>query len=143
MNQPTEAIECFFRAFERSSDSGDMPALIPQFADTFMAAGPQGAQCVRNADFAVALPKRKQLFDHLGCKSTILVSLDQIRLDARFVMARTRWRMTFASGDDPSQDVLADSVYIVDTGGDALKIVFYLANQDIMEVLRNRGILPD
>lgn len=141
MDQSTEAIERFFHVFERSSDSGDMPALIPQFADTFMVAGPQGTQCIRAADFALALPKRKQLFDSLGCKSTTLVSLEQSRLDARFVMARTRWRMAFARVEGQSKDVLADSVFIVDSGGDALKIVFYLANQDIMEVLRNHGIL--
>ena len=40
-----------------------------------------------------------------------------------------------------TEDVLAESVYIVDTHGDEPKIVFYLANQDLMEVLRERGIL--
>src|ERR1700757_4606158 len=131
MQPPSEAIERFFRAFERSSDSGDIPALLPQFADTFMAGGPQGAQCIRSADFAVALPKRKQFFDSLGCQSTALLSLEENRLDARFVMAKTRWRMTFARGDE-MKDVLADSIFIVDTAVEGFQIVFYLANQDHM-----------
>ena len=99
MQPSNDAIETFFREFEQRSDRGDIPALLPQFADTFMAAGPQGAQCIRSADFALALPKRKQFFDSLGCRSTALVSLDYNRLDVRYVLAKTRWRMTFAHED--------------------------------------------
>ena len=56
-------------------------------------------------------------------------------------MARTQWLMTFIrNGAEPKQ-VLVDSTYIVDTAGDAFKIVFYLAHQDIMAILKERGIL--
>jgi hypothetical protein len=142
MQPSNDAIETFFREFEKRSDSGDIPALLPLFADTFMAAGPQGAQCVRAADFAVVLPKRKQFFDSLGCRSTALVSLEHNRFDARYVVAQTRWRMTFAREGVEWKDVVADSVYIVDTGADAYKIVFYLSHRDIMTVLKEHGILP-
>jgi hypothetical protein len=36
--------------------------------------------------------------------------------------------------------VLADSTFIVDTAADEFKIVLYLANQDIVQVLKDRGI---
>ena len=143
MQTSTDAIETFFREFEQRSDSGDIPALLPLFADAFMAAGPQGAKCVRAADFAVALPKRKQFFDSLGCRSTSLVSLEQNPLDARYVVAKTRWRMTFDQGDGETREALADSTYIVDTSGDSIKILFYLAHQDHMTMLREQGILSD
>ncbi len=142
MQPSNDAIETFFREFEQRSDRGDIPALLPQFADTFMAAGPQGAQCIRSADFALALPKRKQFFDSLGCRSTALVSLEHNRLDVRYVLAKTRWRMTFAHEDGELKEVLADSAYIVDTGTDTFKIVFYLAHQDIVQTLKDRGIAP-
>ena len=83
------------------------------------------------------------MFDRLGCQSTALVSLEEKPLDARYVMASTRWRMTFARNGAKSEDVLVDSIYIVDTGGEAFKIVFYLASQDLMQILRQRGITPD
>jgi len=143
MQPSNDPIETFFREFEQRSDSGDIPALLPQFADTFMAAGPQGAQCICAADFAMALPKRKQFFDSLGCRSTSLVSLDHDRLDARYVVAKTRWRMTFAREAGELKDVVADSTYIVDTGADAYKIVFYLSHRDLMTVLKDHGILPE
>jgi len=141
MQPSSDAIERFFRAFERSSDSGDVPALIPQFADTFMAAGPQGTQCIRSADFALALPRRKQFFDSLGCRSTELLSLQESRLDARFVLAKTQWRMTFAGKQGEWKEVVADSLYIVDTSVEEFKIVFYLAHKDHITLLREAGIL--
>lgn len=135
------SIEPFFRAFESKNNAGNMTDLAALFADTFMAAGPQGTQAVRASDFALALPKRKQLFDKLGCRSTALVSVHETPLDTRFVMAGTRWRMTFVRDPEQAQDVIVDSVFIVDKGTDPFKIVFYLANQDVMEILKRRGIM--
>lgn len=143
MQQSTDTLERFFRAFESNASSNDISAQVAHFADVFMAASPQGSQAVHASDFAVALPRRKQLFDRLGCKSTALVSLEERPLDARYVMASTRWHMTFAPNESKTEDVLVDSIYIVDTGGEAFKIVFYLAAQDLMQILKQRGITPD
>jgi len=142
MQQPSEAIERFFRIFESNASSDNVDAVVSQFADVFMAANPQGAQAVRSSDFALALPRKKQYFDSLGCNSTQLVSLRQKRLDARYVMASTQWKMTFQRPETEPRDVVVDSVFIVDTGGDAEKIVFYLANHDLMLILKERGIAP-
>ena len=142
MQQSMDAIEQFFRTFESDASSNNTAAQVSHFADVFMAASPAGAQAVRVSDFAMALPKKKQLFDQLGCRSTVLSSLRQARLDARYVIANTQWRMTFAQNEHEPQDVTADSVYIVDTGTDPFKIVFYLASQDLLQVLKERGIVP-
>jgi hypothetical protein len=142
MEQPRTAIERLFETFESNNSTGDIPTIVSQFADPFMAAGPNGSTCVRAADFALALPKRKQLFESLGSKSTTLVSLDESPLDARYVLAKTRWQMNFDSNQRGKQQVIADSVYILDTSGEMPKIILYLANQDIMAVLKDRGILP-
>jgi hypothetical protein len=142
MNTREQGVEQFFHAFERSSDAGDIPMLLTQFAETFMAAGPQGTQCVRAADFAVALPKRKKFVDDLGCESTSLAALEQTWLDGRFVLAKTRWRMRFVQAEG-ARDVLADSVFLVDTSGAAMRIVLYLAQQDLTTMLREHGILPN
>lgn len=136
----TSLIARFFESFARQSSSNDTQTQVAQFADTFLAAGPQGAKCVRAADFAQALPKRKQLFDSLGCQSTTLVSLEETPLDARYVLARTKWQMTFSRSNGELEEVLADSTFIVDTAADEFRIVLYLANQDIMQVLKDRGI---
>jgi len=141
MDLPSEAMERFFRTFETNTMNDDTNAAVSQFADVFMAASPNGAQAVRATDFALALPKKKQLFDKLGCRSTQLVWLREQRLDARYSLATTQWQMNFEPQDRQPEQVVVESVYIVDTSGDMPKIVFYLANQDLMQVLRERGIL--
>lgn len=144
MTQPSPEIHRFFQAFEQASDNGDIPALLPLFAETFAAASPQSVQCVRAADFALALPRRKQFFDSLGCKSTTLVGLEEIRLGGSFVIAKTRWRMTFEQpGRGTAKEAFADSVFIVDSSSDQIRIVFYLSIQDHLTMLRQHGILPN
>lgn len=133
-------IQRFFQTFSELSSSGDIPAIVAQFADPFLAAGPQGAKCVRAADFAPALPGRKQFFDNLGCQSTSLVSVEEIPLDARYVLAKTRWRMVIAPQQGESQEIFGDTAYLVDAGEKDFKILLYLASHDFMEELKQRGI---
>ncbi len=141
MEKPDTAISRFFQSYASANSTGDIPTIVSHFADVFMAAGPQGEQSVRAADFALALPKRKQLFDSLGCRSTALVSLQETQLDSRFTMVRTQWEFTFVPEQSQPQQFLADSTFIVHTAPEAFKIVFYLAHQDIMAVLKGRGLL--
>lgn len=143
MDLQVSPLASFFRAFERAGNTGDVPASVSQFADTFMVAGPQDVQCVRASDFALALPQRKQFFDSLGCRSTALAALEEIRIDDRYVMAKTRWRMTFVQGEGAPKEVLADSAFLVDVSGEAFKIVLYLAGKDYQTMLRDHGILRD
>jgi len=136
------ALERFFELYENNANGGDIAALSAQFADGFLAAGPQGAKAVRASDFAPALLKRKQLFESLGCKSAALLSLQPTALDDRYTLARTQWRMNFEPPQGSPQEVLADSTFLVDTSGDAFKILVYLAHQDIAAILKERGIAP-
>jgi hypothetical protein len=135
-------IEQFFKCNEANSANRDIPALVAQFADVFMAAGPQGTQAVKASDFALALPRRFQLFESHGSKSTTLVSLRESRLSARFIMAETRWSMVFARNEGREEQIFADSVFIVDTGAEPFKIVFYLSKEDPRALLRSRELVP-
>ena len=142
MDSSSISLKSFFESWEANMSSGDIPAVVANFADVFLYAHPRGTLSVRASDFALALPKRKHLFDSLRCQPTILVSLTETKLDNCFTMTRAQWRMTFAKDDASPQEVLVDSTYVVSTGGGDYKIVFYLAHQDIMEILKERGILP-
>lgn len=130
----------FFERYTHLNESGEMARVAEQFADVFMAAGPQGSQCVKAAEFAVALPKRKELFRRLGSRATTLVALEEQALDARYVLVKTRWRMEFEREGRTREDVIVESTFLVDCGTEPLRIVLYLAHQDIMAVLRERGI---
>jgi hypothetical protein len=138
------AVGRFFQLYAQKSSEDDIPALVSQFTDPFISADPHGTHCVRVEDFAAALPRRKFLFDRLGCKPAVLTSLHETQLDARYVLAKTTWRFEFARENSrESEEVLADSTFLVDTGEEEFKIVMYMAHQDIMQVLRDRGILRD
>jgi len=144
MNQNETAIGRFFELYVQKSSVNDIQALVSQFTDPFLSTDPHGARCVRVDDFAAALPKRKLLFDRLDCKPAVLVNLEETQLDTRYILAKTRWRFDFARAKSPEpKQVLADSTFLVDTGGEEFKIVMYMAHQDIMQVLRDRGILQD
>ena len=132
-------VSLFLRGFERMSESNDIPAMVAQFGETFLAAGPQGASCVRSSDFALALPKRKQLFQSLGHSSTALVSVVETPIDERYVLAGTEWKFTFHKNGN-RLEVIVNSTFIVDTGDDEFKIVVYLTNRDAVQILAERGI---
>lgn len=141
MENTRTAVEEFLRQFEHNNSKSDFSAAVSQFADTFMAAGPQGAQCVKASDFAHALPKRKQLFASYGCESMQLVSVDPHSLGDRYLMAHTRWKVNFTDNRPSSPTIFVDSTFVVDTTDE--RIVLYLAHQDIMNILKEHGLRKD
>jgi hypothetical protein len=137
----TSAVEAFFHEFEAHSNSGDVASSVSQFADPFLSADPSGSRVVPVAALAMAIPRRKQLFDTIGRRSTSLASLEQTRLDDHHVLAKTVWRIRFDRPEGPV-DITAPSTYVVRTSESPFKILFYLNHEDIMAVLRDRGLLP-
>ncbi len=138
MNSSPSAMETFFRNHERNSKSGAIELLVSQYADVFMVAAPQGAQVVQANAFALALPNRKKRFEEMGCQSTKLVSLRETALNGQYMMVETRWRMTFASTGQSTEEISADSTFIVYTGGEEPKIVLYLPHGDVLATLASR-----
>jgi hypothetical protein len=136
MLMETKSFEMFFRHYAELTVTGDVEGLVACFAERFLAGGPGGAQPVRASDFAQMLPKRYALFKSLGCRRTELVDLKESRLDERHVSAWTRWRLTFERPD--VLEVEVDSTYLVET--ESMRILVYLAHQDVMERLKEHGI---
>lgn len=141
MTSAPTSLAAFFATFQHNTAHGSAADTLAQFADTFLAAGPDGAKAVPASLFAPAIAKRKELFDRLGCRSTELVSLEETTLDARYTLARTRWQMTFIRPQLPDEQLTADSTFLVDT--QSQRILLYLAHQDIFALLRQRGIMAD
>jgi hypothetical protein len=134
-------VEAFLRRFELNNNKSDFSAAVSQFADTFLAAGPsRGAVCSRAGDFALALPKRKQLFEGFGCHSMQLVSVDAHSLGDRYSIAHTQWKMNFANNDLRTEGMFVNSTFIVDTSEADFRIVLYLAHQDVMLMLKERAV---
>jgi hypothetical protein len=139
---PDSPIRAFFRRFETQSAANDVEGLAAMYAPSFLMGGPSGAQIVKAGDLLYAIPKRKQLFDAAGCRSTTLLSLDETRLDDRYSLVRTEWQWTFARADGAADQITLPSSFIVDRGSAVLQIVCYINHADITAIMRQRGLLP-
>jgi hypothetical protein len=128
----------FFQAFEANTSSSDPAAMGAAYADVFMAAGPQGAQIIRTAEFVAALPRRKQLFDELGCGTAQLISLEQTPLGSRYVMASTRWSLPVDRPQGAPEQIEFESSFILDTGANPFRIVLYLPHQDLLAMVKEQ-----
>ena len=135
----SSAIETFFREFEHNSNLSETGAVISQFAEAFVVAGPHGPQVVPANAFALALPRRKKQFEEMGCRSTDLTSLRETTLGNHYIMAETEWKMTFVRGEKSPEEITVASTFIVYAGDERPKIVFYLPQHDVMAILKERG----
>lgn len=140
MDQKPSAVKEFLDTYARHTATRNIPALVSQFADTFLVAGPTGSQCVRSADFARALPRRAELFASLGCQPAELISVEESPLDTRYALVRTIWRFTFTRPENDPETIDSESIFLIDTGSDPFRILVYLTPRDIMDTLRQRGI---
>lgn len=134
------AIERFFQSLDSAGEGG---GLVSHFSDPLLFAGPDGAQSVAAARFVPALQKRKLLFESLGLRPAEFVSLTETPLDARYVLARTKWRFTFDPAQSHSTPIEVESTFLFDTRTDPYRILLYVAHRDILSILRERGILSD
>jgi hypothetical protein len=146
MIQTDTPVARFLTLYARNSNQDDMTPVASHFADPFLSAGPTGTQSVRVADFAAALPKKKALFDRLRSQPTELVSIIETPLDSRYVLAQTAWRFSFLNDSGPAHQIDTKSTFLIDTGLSGtseadFKIVLYLSHHDLMQILRDRGIL--
>jgi hypothetical protein len=133
------ALTCFIQSFALHTATRNLPAIVEQFTDTFLAAGPAGAQCVRAADFALALPRRAELFASLDCEPAELIHVQPSPIDDRYALVHTTWRFTFRRDTGETDSVDSVSLFLVDTAGDVPRILAYISPQDILETIRRRG----
>lgn len=134
------ALTQFIESYAHHTATRDFTALVAQFAETFLVAGPTGARSMRAADFARALPGRAELFDSLGCRSAQLIAAQPSWVDTRYALVRTTWSFTFRRPGAATEIVDSDSIFLIDTGSDPYRILAYLTPRDIMDTLRQRGI---
>lgn len=138
---PTEGLRTFFEQFRSLSAAADVEGLAAMYAGHVMIAGANGVQIVSSADLQRAIPKRKQLLESLGYQDTALVGYEETALTDRYALVRAQFRWHFTAANARPAIVTLPSVFIVDRGGDAPHIVFYLNERDVVGVLRERGVL--
>jgi predicted DsbA family dithiol-disulfide isomerase len=140
MTQDGGELERFFREYERYANLGDAEGTASLFAEVFLAADPAGARAVSAAQLGAGVSQRKKLLESLGSRSTELISLEQRTLDDRYVLATTKWKVGFDR--EEMKELMLESSFVVHRSEAGPRIVFYLAHQSLMDVLKERGLLP-
>ena len=135
------AIREFFENFQKYNDAGDTEGLARLYSPIFMVATPGGVQPVQAADMLKIIPKRKQMLEEVGCKSTTLVDLQETKLDPTYTLVQTTWKWLFHRGGE-SKEFTLTSTSILRATTEGPQIVFYLNHEDIMAALRKDGLLP-
>jgi hypothetical protein len=143
MNLSDCAIEQFLAKLEANSNGSDSAGAVAQFADMFLAAGPDGSMLVRACDFGPALRKRKEIFTTAGCNRTMLLWSRATALDTRYSLIDTAWQMDFAPGGGAATEIRVSSTFLVDMKGEEPKILVYLAHQDVLRILEDRELLKN
>ena len=135
MGDLRERITTFFEEYERNIRVSDLAAIGRQYGDTFMFAGPTGAQAVSRTDFLAALPRRAGFFESLGMEPSTIRSLEVTQLDDEYTMAKVLWTMRFIPKDERPVVIGTSATYVVREDQGALSIVFQLDHQDRKSVV--------
>ena len=142
MGDDSGRVRAFFDDYQRAVDGLDDEFFGSAYAETFMFAGPAGAQSVKRDDFLKVLPKRAGFFEAVGLKSTKLEALEATRLDDYYLMARATWNMRYEQDPERPIDDETSATYLLLEHDDSLRIVFQLDHQDLMQRVKELGLVP-
>jgi hypothetical protein len=133
-------LRAFFERFQSLTAAADAD-LAAMYAASVMVAGPNGPQVVSSTDLQRAIPKRRQLLESAGYQDTALVEFEETALTNRYALVRAKFRWRFQPPGGQPDTVTLPSTFIVDRGADSPRIVVYMNEQDVVSVLRERGVL--
>lgn len=135
-----DALDQFLLTYERNAASDDPEAVAAQFADSFIAGGPEGSAMIPGKLFAQKLPQRKEMFRQAGHRVSRLMERRDLPIGDRYVVVDTRWEMEFAPEGRPEEHLNVGSAFLIDMGGPEPKILAYIAHQDIFRLMQERGL---
>jgi ketosteroid isomerase-like protein len=141
MQRASEHVKAFFDRYEANIGAADPEAIAAQYGESFVFAGPQGAQAVRRDDFVKALPKRQGFFKSVGLRSSSVVALEEAGFDDRCVLVKAQWRMQFGSAAATVSDLDVCATYLLQQQPDGLRIVFQLDHDDLTKRVQELGLV--
>ena len=142
MNTITPVIKEFFDRYARSRSVQDIDLIASQYPDSFMTAGPSGAQVAQKSAVLAGFPKGQEFLKSLGHESTEVLSLNETRIDEHYLLVRALFVWRFRRASMPPREAKVDSTFILYIDRGAPKIVFQHEHEDFQQVLRASGVLP-
>jgi hypothetical protein len=142
MSATTPAVQVFFDQYAQSRSALDIDLIASQYPDSIMFAGPNGVRVAEKPAILAAFPKGQEFLKALGHKSTKVLSLDEIRLDDRYILVRAQFEWRFEKPSAQPTDVKVDSTFILYINRGVHQIVFQHEHEDFQQALRASGVLP-
>jgi ketosteroid isomerase-like protein len=141
MQRASEHVKAFFDQYEANIGGADPGAIAAHYGESFVFAGPQGAQAVKRDDFVKVLPKRQGFFKSAGLRSSRVVALEEASFDDRCVLVKAQWRMQFGSAAAPVSELDLWATYLLQQQPDGLRIVFQLDHDDLTKRVQELGLV--
>jgi hypothetical protein len=124
-------VKKFFEIYEKSLSEDAVSTVAALYSEVFMFGGPRGAQSVKKDDFLQLLPGRKKYFQSIGLQESTVASIDEISLDAKYVLARVVWKMTLKNSTGTSRQFETKATYILEVKNETPVIIMQLDHQDL------------
>jgi len=141
MQDEQSSSKSFFNMFQNANKNFDVDAIALCYADTFLFGQPQGVQTVKKEDFLRILPKRKEMMQKIGQKSSTIVSLKETPISEQYIQVEVVWKMIYQKGEKTIEDTNT-ATYILHKQDTALQIVVQIDHQDLMKKVQAMGLLP-
>jgi len=123
----------FFETYEKSISEAAVSTVAELYSDVFMFGGPRGAQSVKKDDFLKLLPGRKAYFKSLGLEQSTVASIDEVSLDAKYILAKVVWKMSLRNSPETLRKFETRTTYILEIKNGPLVIIMQLDHQDLGE----------
>lgn len=131
----------FFDQYARSRTGQDIDQIASQYPESFMVAGPSGAQVVQKSAVVAGFPKGREFLQSLGHESTEVLSLNETRMDEHYVLVRAVFIWRFRRAATPPKEAKVESTFILYVDKGAATIVFQHEPESFQQVLRASGVL--
>ena len=141
MQRASDRVQAFFDQYESHIGTSDPVAIAAHYGESFVFAGPQGAQCVRREDLVKILPKRQDFFKSVGLRSSSVVALEEASIDDRCLLVKAQWRLQFGAATAPASVVDVWTTYLLHQHADGLRIAFQLDHDDLTLRVQELGLV--
>lgn len=85
----------------------------------------------KKEDFLHVLPKRKEVVQKMGQKSSRIVALKESKIDEYYIQVEIKWEMTYEQGGKLINDFNC-ATYILYRKGGTLQIIVQIDHQDLI-----------
>ncbi|QJB30574.1 hypothetical protein HF324_04070 [Chitinophaga oryzae] len=137
--EDSKNLKAFFERYAAANNNNDLNSIAGFYAESFIAAAPQGNGAFKNDDsFIRWLEQVEQFNRQTGMRHLQVVNIKEMPISTGYTQATVTWGAKFEkTGDELITFDISYFLYL--TGGP--KIIMYISHEDQEVVMRQKGLL--